>query len=175
MAENFMRLVRSGLASILAEMATGVRADGQASAASLRVQSGWTPATEVSETANDSDKLFTVPVATEWHLFAIHVILISTASPGNRQIAIVVADDSANPIFELAVGAVQADTLTRTYTLAPGLPDLTAFRATDELLTPLPGSLILPAGYTVRVYDSAAIDAAADDMSVYIHHGERAA
>jgi len=30
----------------------------------------------------------------------------------------------------------------------------------------IPANLVLPAGYKVRVYDSAAIDPAADDMAV---------
>ena len=56
---------------------------------------------------------------------------------------------------------------------APGLPDLTAFRDTSYLQTPLPPSLILPAGYDVRVYDNNAVDASADDMVVQMVVAER--
>ena len=47
------------------------------------------------------------------------------------------------------------------------MPDLFGFRDTSTLMTTLPG-VRMPAGYILRVYDSAAIDAAQDDMNVQI-------
>jgi hypothetical protein len=53
------------------------------------------------------------------------------------------------------------------------MPDLLGFRNTSSLITPLP-PIKLGAGDIVRVYDSAAVDAAADDMLCYLMWDRRA-
>jgi len=132
----------------------------------------WTLALNAEETANDSDKSFTVPANTEWLIHSIWVELISTATAGNRQMEIEIQDGSADVIFELRAGAVQAASLTRYYLFTPQVADLTAFRDTDFLMTPIP-ELWLPAAYVLRVYDKTAVDAAADDMVVQIRYSAR--
>lgn len=125
----------------------------------------WHPALVADVTDDDSDKTFTVPASTEYQLLSVLVNLVSTATAGNRQIVVLVTTGADVVIAEIPAGVVQAASLTRRYTFGVGNPDLLAFRDTDVLLTPLP-VLCLPAGYKVRVYDNAAIDAAADDMHV---------
>lgn len=119
-------------------------------------------------TANDSDKTFTVPAKTYWNVNSIQVTLVSTATAGNRQITVVIADDQARAFHRIPAGLVQAASLTRYYTFAPGLPlTITAFVDTAAFV-PFPAGLKLPPGFTIQVRDVEAIDAAADDMDVLI-------
>ena len=120
--------------------------------------------------ANDSDKTFTVPAATQWDVYSVYVKCVSTATAGNRQIAIEI-DDGTNVFAVSFIGTVQAASLTRFYMFARGLGRLTATdgpTAYTMLWCALPQLPWLPAGYRIRVYDVAAIDAAADDMDVTI-------
>lgn len=130
------------------------------------------PILKADEATNDSDKSFTVPAGKMWELTSIWVELISTATGGNRQMTVEVQDSGADVVMAVAAGAVQADSVTRNYMFAPHMPDLTSFRAGDLLMTPIP-PLLLSAGFIIRVYDSAAIDAAADDMVVQMLVNER--
>lgn len=134
----------------------------------LLVHDGWDNLMEVDADANDSDKTFTVPANKVWKVAGIMIVYVSTATAGNRQLAVEFADDSANVIFRMRLGTTQAASLTRYYQLGIGLPDLTSFRDTDFLYCPLPSDIVLPEDYTIRVYDKAAVDAAADDMSIYM-------
>lgn len=150
---------------------TGV-GDGSGSNKIVRVNSrgelmdGWIATLQSEEVVDDSDKTFTVPAGTEWEILSIYVEYISTATAGNRQVAIRFTDGADDIIGQVRAGIAQAASLTRFYQFGVGLADLTAFRDTDFLMTPLPRGLVLPAGYKVRVFDKAAIAAAADDMDV---------
>jgi len=84
-----------------------------------------------------------------------------------------VTDASDNLLARMRAGVTQAASLTYTYTFGVGLADQPAVLSL-HLTTPLL-PLILPAGYKIRVYDSAAIAAAADDMTVRVTVMERAA
>lgn len=114
---------------------------------------------------NDSDKTFVVAADTEERVLSVYVKLVSDGTAGNRQIEIAYLTDADVVIYRQAVGAVQATGITRYYLLAPGLPDLTSFRDTDLLTTPI-ASLTLPAGYKIRIKDNKAIAAAGDDMNI---------
>ncbi|MBF8255139.1 MAG: hypothetical protein HW375_46 [Anaerolineales bacterium] len=113
---------------------------------------------------NDSDKTFTVPAGKAWRLQMLMASLISTATVGNRQIKVVIGDGT-NILWSKNFGAVQAASLTRQYFGAADLPNDAAFDADGNIRMAL-YQWVLPPGYTVRVYDSAAIAAAADDMTV---------
>ena len=139
----------------------------------LIVSPGFTPGLSAEETANDSDKSFTVPANTEWMIKSIWVELITTVSAGDRQMEIQIQDDSADVIGSIRAGIVQTASLTRYYLFALGVADLTSFRDTDHLTTPIP-ELWLPASYVLRVFDNAAVDVAADDMVVQIRYASRA-
>lgn len=122
---------------------------------------------------NDSDKTFTVPAAKEWELSFVACSLVTTATVGNRQLRIEIGDGT-NLFWFKDWGIVQAASLTRTYYAGPSLPDDTAFDAGGRTRILLePSRIILPAGWTVRVYDSAAVAAAADDLTVRILGRER--
>ena len=120
---------------------------------------------QADEALNDSDKSFTVPSVVTWAVDSIWVELITTGTGGDRQLGVEFQDSAADVIAQMRAGAVQADSITRYYLFGFNVPDLTAFRDTDFLTTPLP-AILLPAGYIIRVFDNNAVDAAADDMVV---------
>lgn len=115
--------------------------------------------------ADDSDKTLTVPTGKAWGLRSVFAQLATTATVGNRQVDVLVTDGSDNAIATFKAGAVQAASLTRQYVFAPQHPQETGFTGT-VMLRALAGDMVLPAGYKVRIYDSAAIDAAADDLTI---------
>lgn len=116
---------------------------------------------------NDSDKSWTVPAGEYWKILSLRAVLISTATAGNRQMCIEITDGT-NVILRIIPGGNQAASLTRNYNFAIGMAHLTAFIDTTHITSPLPSELILLPGYTIRVYDKAAVDAAADDLSIYM-------
>jgi hypothetical protein len=126
----------------------------------------WVNIVQSVDTAlNDSDKTITVPAQKQWVLKSLYAKLISTATVGNRQLDVLITDAADNIFAKFVAGAVQAASLTREYLFAPQQPQETAFTG-GLMLRALAGELTLPAGYKIRVFDSAAIDAAADDMDV---------
>lgn len=114
---------------------------------------------------NDSDKSWTVPENEMWKLNFLHATLISTATVGNRIVTIEIDDEDSNPLIDLFAGAVQAASLTRHYGFIQGIYRETSF-INGEIQVPLPKDCYLGPGYSLRVYDSAVVDAAADDMTV---------
>lgn len=114
---------------------------------------------------DSSDKSFVVPAGRRYKLYYAMITLISTAVAGNRQMALEVKDELANVVFRSLAGAVQAASLTREYHFAPNPVREAAF-VNGQIMVPTPPDLILLPGWTLRFYDTAAIDAAADDMTV---------
>jgi len=121
----------------------------------------------VDTTLNDSDKSFTVPAGEMWHLNSIFVTLVTTSAVGNRQIVIEVQNASGVVIGRISAGAVQAASLTRHYLGMQGTYRETAF-INNDIQLPIPQDSFLPAGFMLRVYDSAAIAPTADDMTVSV-------
>ena len=110
---------------------------------------------------NDSDKTFTVPAGKLWCLKFLQAKLISTATVGNRQMRIEIGDGT-NLLWYINFGTTQAASLTRYYYAAADLPNDVAF-SVDKIRAWML-TWVLPAGYTIRLYDSAAIAAGADDL-----------
>lgn len=121
----------------------------------------------LDEVANDSDKPFVVPAGRRHKLHYGQITLVSTATVGNRQMALEITDDAAKVVFRSLAGAVQAASLTREYHFSPNAVREAAF-VNGQIMVPVPPDLILLPGWTLRFYDTAAIDAAADDMTVSI-------
>lgn len=140
----------------------------------LDVRDTWRVATISDVTLNDSDKSFTVPADTERHILNIWAEFTTTATVGDRQLVVEIQIAGPDVTAQWArVGVVQAASLTRYYELAPGLPDDLAFRDTDYLRCPIPVTSLLKAADVVRVYDNNAVDAAADDLLIFIQHADR--
>lgn len=121
-------------------------------------------------TANDSDVTFTVTSGERWIINSIWVEYTSTNDVGNRQLCIEVQTSGADVLYQVRAGAVQAASATRYYLFATSMPDLTSFRDTDWLCTPLPAPLELDPGEKLRVYDKTAVAAAADDLVIHVRY-----
>ena len=139
----------------------------------VTVSEEWRVNTVADTAVDDSDKTLTVPAGQEWQVLWIWVVLTSTATVGNRQVTVRAMTSGGTIIASLKAGAVQAASLTRNYLFAPSMADLTAFRDTSFLTTPLMPTLFLSAGQQLRILDSGAIAAAADDMLIYVQYAWR--
>lgn len=137
------------------------------------VTESWRVSLQIDETLDNTNKTFTVPAATEWQILWVWVELTTTATVGNRQLAIELQDAAFDIIGVIRSDIVQAASLTRWYMFAPGMGDLAAFRDTTLLSTPIPNGLFLSAGQILRVWDNKAIAAAADDMIVQMQIASR--
>lgn len=137
--------------------------------------SKWWIVLQSDETLNDSDKTFTVPTNTQWHVLWIWVEYTSTAVVGNRQLVVEIQDAAADVSAQPArARVVQAAGLTYNYMFGPSLAQDLAVYDTDYICTPIPPTLILESGHIVRVYDNNAVDAVADDMVVHMQVAARA-
>ena len=159
----------------LREAITAVVTQGAAGAEAWPVVDTWVPTLLPDEAADDSDKSFVVPASTYYQVLWCWVELTTTATAGDRQLTLELQDGAADVIAQWKVGVVQAASLTYKYCFAPANADLTAVRDTNYLSTPIPPTIIIPATYIIRVYDSAAVAAAADDMVVQLMVASRAA
>lgn len=133
-------------------------------------------------TANDSDKSFTVPAGKIWDIKSVLVQITTTATVGSRNLRIGVTDGT-NPIYSSEQTASIAASKVGQFWLAPGgtvagttavMGRIDALGATsgDNALRCPCSPMILPAGYVIRIWDTAAVDVAADDMIVVIHYVE---
>ena len=113
--------------------------------------------------ANDSDKTLTVPAGKVWEVLWMSCSLATTADVGNRVMSILVGDGTSTVGYCKAAD-VQAASVTEYYNFG-GYGTASESPATYHFI-PLP-QYILPAAYTLRVYDSAAVAAAGDDLTIY--------
>lgn len=119
------------------------------------------------EAANDSDKTITVPAGKRWKIKSIRVELTTTADAGNRQLDILFTDSADDVIFDCKALNVQIASQTEIYHAIPttSLGDSLETVAGRHWLG-FPLNTILIGGDKIRIYDSAAIQAAADDMVI---------
>lgn len=124
-------------------------------------------------TLNDSDKSFTVPTGKVWELHHVKMSLTATATVGNRPMTIAITDGTNELMRNQPVNVAAS----QTGTVIMVFDGSVAYAATALFLANVGtqcsfGKAVLPAGYVVRCYDSAAIDAAADDVTVVLHYTE---
>lgn len=118
---------------------------------------------QLSDVAVGSDKQFTVPADEEWEISSILASATATATVGNRQFGVEIIDGSANVTARVINSANLAASGNLDVTFAPGLNDVTtAVKSTVH--SSFPASLVLPAGYVIRVFDVNGIDAAGDTV-----------
>ena len=119
---------------------------------------------------------YTITVTADqlWHVRWVWIKYTSDANAGDRQIVIELQDATNDVIAQFRAGIVQAASLARYYLFAPSMADLDEFRDTDYLMTPLQPTVLLPAGYQVRVWDNNGV-AAGDDMVIQMQYAYRAA
>jgi hypothetical protein len=120
---------------------------------------------------NDSDKTFTVPDQRTWEIASIFVTVVASADVGNRLLGVDVLDGNSTVLYSTRAAAVQVASATEYYRFLPGGFSPSETVATHHFV-PL-GSMILPEGWSVRVWDSAAVKADADHMDVTLLVYER--
>ncbi len=120
--------------------------------------------------ANDSDKTLTVPAGKTWFLQFLSALFV-TGAGGNRQMRVEIGDGT-NLLWFKEFGAVQGASVTRNYYAGSDLPDDVAFDASDRIRMQLEAH-VLPAGYTVRIFDVNAVLPAADDLTIRLVVDER--
>jgi len=144
-----------------------------------RTYSAGTPVWYRNATTNDSDLTVTVPANKRWIIRLISADLVATATVGNRILMAEIGNGTALVYKFDNTGSIAA-TNSGKICYAQDLPNAANSR---RLLTtsadssvgrddPMPSELSLPAGYTIRVYDETAVDAAADDMIVVLYYEE---
>lgn len=116
---------------------------------------------------NGSSKSYYVPLAQTSQIVAVHAVLVSSATAGNRQLAVNISDNAGNYYARVVCGATQAASLTYRYTFATGMPDLTSARATNYVLTPL-CPIFLNSTIIINVVDTAAVDTVGDSLTVTV-------
>lgn len=130
-------------------------------------------------TANDSDKTFTVPAGKIWDIKSITALISCTATVGNRSL-VAIFNDGASDIFAVAktasITAGQTGVMgvwqgAASSTSTNDLPLYSGGASNVARISPIP-TILLAAGYTITVKDVAAIDPAADDMTVVLHYVE---
>ena len=139
-----------------------------------------TPTWVRDATANDSDKSFTVPTGKVWDLLYIVAQLSTTATVGNRALIVKISNGADSVFIPLQTAVIAASQvgINRVYFNAPQATSTIAMVLLDASavsnvgLTNGVGRVILPAGYVINVKDNAAIDAAADDLTVVLHYVE---
>jgi len=123
-------------------------------------------------TLNDSDKSFTVPVGKIWILTHLYMILTATATVGNRNLTVRVNNTSGQEvaIYDYATAIAAGETRVREMAFE-GFTDDWAVGPSGLSVGGM-SKMIIPGGYSVRLYDSAAIDAAADDLTINLNYLE---
>ncbi len=116
---------------------------------------------------NDSDKTITVPAGQSWELLGIYVDLSTTATVGDRQVEVQIATPTGI-LLRLVFGEVQAASVAnKLYAAARDF--ITEDHVAGEMLFAQLPYLRLVSGDTIRVFDSADVDATADDMVVQVN------
>ena len=112
-----------------------------------------------------SNKEVIVPAGEVWALDWLNAVLVADATVGNRLVMLELRDD-ANALFaQFIAGAVQPANNTNTYTFMGGVNRLTTF-TNLSMYVPMPNKLVVPSRWRFRVWDSAAISAAGDTLTV---------
>ena len=122
------------------------------------------------EDLNDSDKIvFTVPDGEVYEVLWIHVEYAASADAGNRALNVQFRDADDDVVLQRYMG--EAITVSETWhcLFAPGVPlqEDEAGVGIKQAYVPLPTPMMLPAGFDLRITDSSAVAAAADDMVVH--------
>ena len=125
--------------------------------------------------ANDSDKTLVfnsdVGVGEFLHILSVRATLATSGTAGNRRVTLELIDADAVVVLRVEATTVVPATTTEIYNFQTGLAGtqqgLGGLVSTEEYDT-LTDHFYLGKGMSMRIYDSAAVDAAADDLTVHI-------
>lgn len=113
---------------------------------------------------NDSDKTIIVPSGKQWKILYGQVAFTTTAEVGGRRISFRVRDASNNILY--IVDALNAQTAGLSEQYSYGQFGEPSEGVSGRQLLPIPVNLILSEDFNIRILDSSAIDAAADDLLI---------
>jgi hypothetical protein len=97
-------------------------------------------------------------------LTAVHVVLVTTATAGNRVLALQAKDSVGNILAMIPIGTNVAASLTTRITWGADSPN---FTSGNFIVANLPASFVLPAGAQLTIFDTANIDVA-DTIAVNV-------
>ncbi len=119
--------------------------------------------------ADDSDKTITVPSGESWEIKSIRVEYTATATAGTRTLAILFRDATDDVIhgFTVSNASITASQV-MVFNFYPDAPTVAPTDGAVEGTQALSHGLILPAGWDIRIYDSADVDATADDVVIHV-------
>lgn len=92
-------------------------------------------------------------------LIFVHVIYTSSATVGNRQLIIEIADADGDLMLDMHAGAVQAASLVRHYVFQQGVYREGSF-VNDEIQIAIPTRNQFPAGWSITIKDDTGVDVA---------------
>lgn len=131
-------------------------------------------------TSNDSDKSWTVPTGKAWVLKVLFADIVATATVGNRVLRVDFTDGTNRIFGGPPTASIPASN--RGYMLLKAGYYGAAFNTADRpgptqstiniAITDGIPEMVLTAGCVIRVWDTAAIDAAGDDLAVVLHYIE---
>lgn len=118
-------------------------------------------------TLNDSDKSIEVPSGKVWEILSLRIEYTATATVGSRTVEVRVRDDNDDVVWatEITTDFVASDVMV--VNLSPGAPTVAPVDSGDEGSQHV-AALFLNSGWDVQVIDTAAVDAAADDMVLHL-------
>ena len=117
--------------------------------------------------ANNSDKLFTNNTNNQtWLIHSIRVELTATATAGTRILQIDVQDTSNDVVLSLGSDTTRIASGSQTWEFVRG-GQANLVHVSGAITESLPDVFVMP-GFDLRVFDSSATAAAADDMVVHI-------
>ena len=110
---------------------------------------------------DDSDKILTVPLGKTWEFLYGFINFAATATVGNRRMRIEIQDAAGVIIFSTGSATSIVANATINFGIVPGGQAANTDSGSNLVF---PQKTILKEGYMIRIFDSAAIDVAADDM-----------
>lgn len=128
------------------------------------------PNRTVIDTSASNAYVYTIPAGVIARLSWLYVTYTSNATVGNRQLRMSLLNASDVVVANIHAGIVQAASLVRAYSFVQCMVREIAF-VDNSLQVPLPSDFVIPAGWKIRVNDSAGISAT-DSMAVALQYND---
>jgi hypothetical protein len=101
-----------------------------------------------------------------WAVRAINIVMVTTATAGNRRLAWALKDGNGSTIMTGVVAFLQPASQAYQYNLFPGAPLSTTLVGVDKTYAPIPPDFEWGPGYKFSVADDNGIDVAGDTYSI---------
>lgn len=101
----------------------------------------------------------------EFEILSVYVEIATTATVGDRTIVVELLDAADDVVMAVEFGAVQAASGSAAWQASPNFAEVAGTYVHRE---PLPAGFFMTGTHKLKVYDKAAVDAAADDMKVHV-------